>query len=370
MDNITHSLVGLALAETGLKRATPLATATLIIAANFPDIDIVTGLSGSLIYLEHHRGITHALAALPVLSLLLAALVFWYSRWKDRGTQFVPLLGLSLLGMITHPLLDFLNSYGWRPFLPWDHHWFYGDTAFVIDPWLWVFFGGALFITTTKTQLQSYFWTALFVLMAAVVLSSGSVSPVIRIVWLVLVACAFWLRQRADSDERTARMVSLSLLFAMIVYFGALAWLHRMALDKTGELARVVKAYDGGRQIQTSALPIPANPLVWRAVVATEQAFYLADLDLTRPLPVPESMARYQRESGDSSLIAAARRTAEARTFLRFARFPVSEVITSGQNGLPAEVEIRDVRFQYQGVTNTFRLRIRLDKNFRPVVEQ
>lgn len=370
MDNITHSLVGLALAETGLKRATPLATATLVIAANFPDIDIVTGLSGSLFYLEHHRGITHALAALPVLSLLLAALIFWYSRWKGRGARFAPLAGLSLLGIVTHPLLDLLNSYGWRPFLPWNHRWFYGDTAFVIDPWLWVFLGGALFITTAKTRRQSYFWTALFVLMAAVVISSGNVSPVIRIVWLALAACAFLLRQRMDSDGRTAQMVGGSLLLAMMVYFGALAWLHRMALDKTGELARAIGARDGGGQVQTSAMPTPANPLVWRAVVATDKACYLADLDLTQPLPAPESMARYQRESGAPSLIAAARRTTEAQTFLRFARFPVSEVINSGQNGLPAEVEIRDVRFQNQGVPNTFRTRIRLDKNFHPLVER
>src|SRR5437870_349432 len=99
MDNITHSLVGLALAETGLKRTTPLATATLIMGANLPDIDIVTGLVGHLFYLEHHRGITHSLIAVPILSLLLAAGVFAYSRRKQLGTRFGPLCCLSLLAM-------------------------------------------------------------------------------------------------------------------------------------------------------------------------------------------------------------------------------------------------------------------------------
>ena len=34
-------MVGAALAEAGLKRRTPLASATLMIGANFPDIDVV-----------------------------------------------------------------------------------------------------------------------------------------------------------------------------------------------------------------------------------------------------------------------------------------------------------------------------------------
>jgi inner membrane protein len=36
--------------------------------------------------------------------------------------------------MSTHPLLDYMNTYGVRPFLPFDGSWFYGDTLFVIDP--------------------------------------------------------------------------------------------------------------------------------------------------------------------------------------------------------------------------------------------
>ena len=70
MDNVTHSLVGAALAETGLKRWTPLATTTLILGANFPDLDIVFGFN-KLAYLEHHRGITHAIAVIPLLSLFI-----------------------------------------------------------------------------------------------------------------------------------------------------------------------------------------------------------------------------------------------------------------------------------------------------------
>ena len=43
MDNICHTLVGAAMAEAGLKRRTALGSATLMIAANFPDVDVLAG---------------------------------------------------------------------------------------------------------------------------------------------------------------------------------------------------------------------------------------------------------------------------------------------------------------------------------------
>jgi inner membrane protein len=46
MDNLAHSLVGAWMAEAGLKRTTPLATVTLVIGANLPDI-LVAMFAGS-----------------------------------------------------------------------------------------------------------------------------------------------------------------------------------------------------------------------------------------------------------------------------------------------------------------------------------
>ncbi len=43
MDPLAHTLFGAALAESGLKRRSRYATATLLIGANLPDIDVVAG---------------------------------------------------------------------------------------------------------------------------------------------------------------------------------------------------------------------------------------------------------------------------------------------------------------------------------------
>ena len=89
MDNLTHSLVGLAvgeLADRSLPQHADPATArtrrrvllaTGALASNFPDLDLVLTplLAPPLGYLLHHRGHTHTLLyALPQIALLLGLL--------------------------------------------------------------------------------------------------------------------------------------------------------------------------------------------------------------------------------------------------------------------------------------------------------
>ncbi len=147
MDNLTHSLVGALIGQTGLKRRTGLAMPALIIGANLPDVDATCffWLEG-VEHLAFRRGITHGPPALVLLPLVLAGLLWGFDRWQaKRGKRpegrlpvhFGWLYGLSLLGCLTHPALDWLNVYGIRLLEPFSSRWFYGDTLFIIDVWLW-----------------------------------------------------------------------------------------------------------------------------------------------------------------------------------------------------------------------------------------
>jgi inner membrane protein len=147
MDNLTHSLVGALLGQMGLKRKTGLAMPTLIIAANIPDIDAVAVLLGGHQHLAIRRGITHGPIAMVLLPLLLWAAMLWFDRWQARrGTRpdnRLPvnakwLLILAYIGCLSHPLFDWFNSYGIRLLEPFSSQWFYGDTLFIIDIWIWV----------------------------------------------------------------------------------------------------------------------------------------------------------------------------------------------------------------------------------------
>jgi inner membrane protein len=70
MDNLTHTLTGVVMSRAGLNRWYPRAGMVLMLAANIPDIDIVTALRGALPYFEAHRGYTHAIAMLPVMAVI------------------------------------------------------------------------------------------------------------------------------------------------------------------------------------------------------------------------------------------------------------------------------------------------------------
>nr|WP_298896645.1 metal-dependent hydrolase [uncultured Altererythrobacter sp.] len=160
MDNLTHSLVGALLGQAGLKTKTGLAMPALIIGANLPDVDAACffWLEGQE-HLGFRRGITHGPPALVLLPLILAGLLWGYDRWQaKRGKRpegrlpvhFGWLYALSFIGCLTHPALDWLNVYGIRLLEPFSSQWFYGDTLFIIDVWLWALMGFATWFSLRR----------------------------------------------------------------------------------------------------------------------------------------------------------------------------------------------------------------------------
>lgn len=155
MDNITHTMAGAVLARAGLDRrgTLPLATTTLMLAANAPDIDIFVMFLGSYAGLALRRGWTHGPIAMLVLPLMLMGLVLAWDRFVrrrgERGASRTPVdagatLLIAVIGVVSHPILDWLNTYGVRLLMPFSRDWFYGDAVFIIDPWLWLLLGSAL----------------------------------------------------------------------------------------------------------------------------------------------------------------------------------------------------------------------------------
>lgn len=162
MDNLTHSLVGAAIGQAGLKRKTGLAMPALIIGANLPDVDAACFLwLDGVERLAFRRGITHGPIAWLVLPLLLAAALWGFDRWQARRgkrperrlpVRFGWLFALSLIACLTHPALDWLNVYGIRLLEPFSHRWFYGDVLFIVDVWLWALMGFATWFSLQREK--------------------------------------------------------------------------------------------------------------------------------------------------------------------------------------------------------------------------
>jgi inner membrane protein len=141
VDNITHTLVGAALAEAGLGKRTALGAATLMIGANFPDIDVAGLISPNSI--DIRRGITHGFPALAILPFALAWLMYQYDRRVrlrrhpgEKPADMRQLVLLSALSIWTHPVLDFMNIYGMRWLMPVVNRWYYADALFIVDVWI------------------------------------------------------------------------------------------------------------------------------------------------------------------------------------------------------------------------------------------
>ena len=124
-----------------------------MLGANLPDVDVACYFVSSDFALAHRRGWTHGVLAMAVLPVVLALLVLGVARLVERARKrpaaslppFRRLLFLSAVGVWSHPLLDWLNTYGVRFLAPFDWSWFYGDSVFIVDPWIWLLLAGGLF---------------------------------------------------------------------------------------------------------------------------------------------------------------------------------------------------------------------------------
>lgn len=153
MDPVTHCLTGACLARSGFRRKTAYATAAMVLAAEAPDLDTLWSIRGPVALLAHHRGILHSLIAASFMALAMVGVFWLWNRLRaasksktsarKKSTPWVaPHWGWLWLGCLiadlSHLLLDYTNSYGLRPFLPWNQHWFAASIVSIFDPYIFL----------------------------------------------------------------------------------------------------------------------------------------------------------------------------------------------------------------------------------------
>jgi inner membrane protein len=162
MDPLAHTLVGFGLAKSGLEKRSRFATTALVIGANLPDVDGVTYLVSADLALQIRRGWTHGIAAILIWPVILAGSLVLLDRiLGSNKARFPSLFRLSLLAVATHPSLDWVNNYGMRWLMPFGPQWFYGDTLLIVDPWIWLGLGGAVFLATSRGTAKTLLWLVL-----------------------------------------------------------------------------------------------------------------------------------------------------------------------------------------------------------------
>lgn len=348
MDNICHTLVGGALSRAGFDRLSPLALPTMLIAANLPDVDIISALWGDLAYLEYHRGVTHSVAGMAIEAPLLAGAMVLADRvTRAKGSvrapaRFTGLVIVALVGLASHLLLDWTNSYGVRPWLPFDGAWVYGDIAFVIDPWLWLVLGGALFLGAVRTRITMAMWSVLFAVMAIGVVgqqlarqadSGGSVAA-----WIWLGLLVALVVMRSVWPVLPARRLATGSLVAVVAYWGALAGLrtHAGNIVADGELPDVTPPIT-----QSATIPTFMRPDRWIVLRATSSEISESTVTLvSKPYVTGDVIPR----NLDDAAVTAALQSCPGEVAEGFNRFLYAEIVPDTRSG-ERTVLLRDARF-------------------------
>lgn len=299
MDPLTHTATGLFLSRAGLKRWTPLATPILMLAANAPDIDVVTASGGALNYLHYHRHLTHALAAMPLMALLPVILVRAVSR---KPVRWLGAFCAALVAVASHLLLDLTNIYGVRLFLPFSPQWLRLDLTSVVDLWIWA------------------------------VLLMGVVGPFIaRLVGSEITS-------GTGSQRHHGRGFAVFFLAFLLLYNCGRSVLHTRAVASLES-----RIYQDAAPLRVAALPDPANPMKWRGVVETSDFCAVEDLNLTADFD-PTRATIFHKPEPDPALDVA-RNTTTFREFLRFSQFPLWRVSPAPEPENGRLVEVLDLRF-------------------------
>lgn len=277
-----------------MARRTALGTTTLLVGANLPDVDVLAYLWGPAADLAFRRGWTHGVLALVLWPFLLTGamlatdgLVRRMRRPERPPALPRQLLLLSAVSIISHPILDTLNTYGVRWLMPFSGRWFYGDTLFIVDPWLWLALGAGVLLSRRRTAPAR-----VGLGLAAAYAAAMAVSAVVG--------------RRAATRELA---------------------------DRTGRpVAAIMLA------------PQPVTPFVRTVVAAQGDGYRVGRFHWLDGSSIdPGSLRSYPRGDPEHPAVVAARATTVGRRFLSWARFPAFQVEPAGSDRYV--VHIVDLRY-------------------------
>jgi inner membrane protein len=320
LEPVTHFLFGAAMGRAGLNRKTALATLTLTLAAEAPDLDVLSRFGGSAFGFNHHRGFTHSLLGVPLVAAAVVAFVYLIWRIRGRKTRdpnlpprWELLFLFGCLAGLSHLLLDFTNNYGVRPFWPFSERWYSWDIVFIFEPIIFV----ALLLGLIVPGLFS------------------------------LVNEEIGVRRNSLPRGRLAAALALLAVFAC---WGCRDFEHRRAVA-----ALRSRSYQGADALRVSAYPEMTNPFRWYGV--TETANFFATMNVVSmtansmsPEVDPEGNMQIHYKPEETPVTLAAKKTYLGRVYLSWAQYPLVESEEAASDSVASAraayiVRFRDLRY-------------------------
>jgi inner membrane protein len=307
LEPITHFLTGACMGRAGLNRRTALATLTLTLAAEAPDLDVLGRIRGPAFAFAHHRGFTHSFLGIVLMAAVVVGFVYGIWRLRRRKLKdptLPPRWGLlflyACLAGLSHILLDFTNNYGVRPFWPFSEKWYSWDIVFIFEPVM---------------------FTCLLL---------GLIAPSL----FALIDKEIGVRPRGPRGRIAATLA----LIAVVTLWTVRDFEHRRAVN-----ALEARTYQGADPARVSAYPSLTDPFHWFGVVETADFFVLAPVDSLRPEVDPENRLEIRYKPEETPVTLAAKRSYLGRVYLDWARYPITQTEALGSEGYI--VHFQDLRF-------------------------
>jgi inner membrane protein len=308
LEPVTHFLTGACMGRAGLNRKTALATLTLTLAAEAPDLDVIGRFRGPAFAFAHHRGFTHSFVGVPIDALAVVGFVYLLWRLRGRKTKdpkMPPRWGIlflyACLGGLSHILLDFTNNYGVRPFWPFSEKWYSWDIVFIVEP----------------------------VMLALLVL--GLAAPLL----FSLIDKEIGARRRSPRGRVAATLA----LVGVVLMWGLRDYEHRRAVN-----ALEARTYNGEDPLRVSAYPKWIDPFHWDGVVETPAFFAMAPVNSLDPEVDPEGRLEIRYKPEETPVTLAAKNSYIGRVYLDWAQYPITETdpLEGGQGYI---VYFQDLRY-------------------------
>jgi inner membrane protein len=297
-----------------------------------------------------------ALAALPF--AVTGAVLAW-----DRGVRrrrdpraaparALPILALAFLGLVTHPLLDWTNNYGMRWWLPFDGRWSYGDSLFIIDPWLWLALGSAVCLSRGWSRTAYALWGALGAA-ASLVMFAAPLPLGAKVAWTSGLVVVVALAARGKPPlPAGGRRRALGLSAAAALYLAAMV----LASAAASIGVRAAAEREGLAPIEALMVaPAPADPFASVVLIRTGDRLFRGThhwtrtprvrLDVAEPIPLLAGGPGMTASDLEHAATAAAEQP-DAFHYLAWARFPYYRVFGDGET---YRVRISDARYDERG---------------------
>jgi inner membrane protein len=168
---------------------------------------------------------------------------------------------LLVAALASHLVMDTANGYGAHLFYPLSSRWVYGDSVFVLEPWLWAILGATLALNAGR------FWRATIVLLTLSLIGTLAYLTLLptAVAMLILGAVmAAAVAVRAWDKKQRAALV----LLVTAAIFLTMTGVSRVA---KAEARRAVAGLGGGDVIDIVADANPGTPWCW-AVLTLEKA--------------------------------------------------------------------------------------------------